>query len=108
MTEAGDKYDNIVKYDLKTQKYSKLLRDEAKKLNPILEQGAGFITIDHFEVNSSSIFIASYIDVGYYDLALYSIDTEQWALSWKFSEFGYTNDGRENMVPFRIFPVCLQ
>ncbi len=78
MTEAGDKYDNIVKYDLKTQKYSKLLRDEAKKLNPILEQGAGFITIDHFEVNSSSIFIASYIDVGYYDLALYSIDTEQW------------------------------
>ena len=101
MTEAGDKYDNIVKYDLKTQKYSKLLRDEAKKLNPILEQGAGFITIDHFEVNSSSIFIASYINVGYYDLALYSIDTEQWHYLGNFpllDELSITENG--------VYVVC--
>lgn len=78
MTEVGDKYDNIIKYDLKTRQSSKLLRDDAKMLNSSLEQGAGFITIDYFEVNSSSIFVASYVDVGFYDLALYTIDTDQW------------------------------
>lgn len=94
VTEVGDKCHNIVKYDLKTQKYSKLLRDDAKKLNPILEQGAGFIMVEHFEANSSSIFIASYIDVGYYDLALYSIDTEQWHYlgSFPLEEFSVTEN----------------
>ena len=84
VTEAGDKCHNILKYDLKTRKRSKLLRDDAKNLNPILEHGAGFITINHFKVNKASIFIASDIGVGYYDLALYHIDTDQWHYLGKF------------------------
>lgn len=76
MTELGDKCHNIIKYDLKTRERTTIL--SAKNLPQELEKGAGFITINHFGVDNDFIYITSYIDVGYYDIALYSMSYDLW------------------------------
>ena len=58
---GGDKYHNIIKYDLKTKEYSRILRNDNTELTAGLEDAAEFAVIDHFEANSNFILIASTI-----------------------------------------------
>ncbi|GAB0488590.1 OB-fold protein [Alistipes putredinis] len=82
---GGDKYHNIIKYDLKTKEYSRILRNDNTELTAGLEDAAEFAVIDHFEANSNFILIASTIRYAHlfgrysYDkLALYNVDENRW------------------------------
>lgn len=82
---GGDKYHNIIKYDLKTKEYSRILRNDNTELTAGLEDAAEFAVIDHFEANSNFILIASTIRYAhlfgrysYDELALYNVDENRW------------------------------
>lgn len=80
MTEAGDKYWNLLKYDLKTKKTSKILRDDSKKLidTELADKGSGFITLDFRAAHGSALCFSSYVDMGFEDVAMYDIDENKW------------------------------